>query len=467
MPAVRPPKRVHLPSGLVVVLEAEGGSRRSRARPRARRSSPSSSALVASGDLALRTDRGTLDLPSLELRDFHALRAIATRLGWLEEEAVEIACRNCGESFEHAPVRGARAGPLRRRGARRPGARSQRSISRSRTRSLPSSFAAASTARDVKLRPVTAPRPLRSTAPSAAGASSCPSASSAPWGSMPSAAVRDARRIADALARCPEEAWGAVGDLFLLAHYPPRLCVHRDMPEVRRAKRRGRSLRARARAVAPERRNQTRKSSPISTPSMRPRAQPTSAIVGPRQAAGAPRRRLGCPGLRRRRRAAPRRVRAARRRPDGARRRRRDHRCITGRSARCGRRTGPTTGPAELDETIEHELEHHDGWRVGHDPMDDEERAEIARERGAPGRKEDRRPRERRGAGRSTCAGFLAKTWPIWLIVAAATLAITVCGKLGRTHFDTVSGGRYRRRRSRTEARRSHGEDEQDREQAA
>ena len=31
------------------------------------------------------------------------------------------------------------------------------------------------------------------------------------------------RRIADALARCPDEAWSAIGDLFLQAHYPPRL----------------------------------------------------------------------------------------------------------------------------------------------------------------------------------------------------------------------------------------------------
>ena len=91
---------------------------------------------------------------------------------------------------------------------------------------------------------------------------------------------------------------------------------------------------------------------------------------------------------------------------------------------------GPYDWTAELAETIEHELEHHDGWRVGHDPMDDEERAEIARERGAPGRHEDRRPRERRRARASTWRGFLARTWPIWLIVAAATLAITVCGKL-------------------------------------
>src|ERR1019366_7758611 len=35
--------------------------------------------------------------------------------------------------------------------------------------------------------------------------------------------LRDARRIAAALARCPDEAWEAIGDLFLQAHYPPRL----------------------------------------------------------------------------------------------------------------------------------------------------------------------------------------------------------------------------------------------------
>jgi hypothetical protein len=83
---------------------------------------------------------------------------------------------------------------------------------------------------------------------------------------------------------------------------------------------------------------------------------------------------------------------------------------------------------AELDETIEHELEHHAGWRVGHDPMDDDERAEIVRERV---RRVGRAAAVQGGlAGLGADVGdFLARTWPIWLIVAAATAAIIAFGR--------------------------------------
>jgi hypothetical protein len=82
----------------------------------------------------------------------------------------------------------------------------------------------------------------------------------------------------------------------------------------------------------------------------------------------------------------------------------------------------------ELRETIGHELEHHAGWRVGYDSMDDDERSEIVRERV-------------RLVGRSASAheslatfgadvrGFVARTWPIWLIVVAVSLAMIVCGR--------------------------------------
>jgi hypothetical protein len=89
---------------------------------------------------------------------------------------------------------------------------------------------------------------------------------------------------------------------------------------------------------------------------------------------------------------------------------------------------GPYDWESELGETIEHELEHHAGWRVGHDPMDDDERAEITRERARTmGRKAAMR--ESVGALGADLRDFLARTWPIWLIVALATLAMSVCGR--------------------------------------
>ncbi len=89
---------------------------------------------------------------------------------------------------------------------------------------------------------------------------------------------------------------------------------------------------------------------------------------------------------------------------------------------------GPYDWRAEVDETLAHELEHHAGWQTGDDPMDDDERSEIAAERA--------RLQGRRAVARQSVAalgddvrGFLARTWLIWVIVAAATVAITVCGK--------------------------------------
>jgi hypothetical protein len=89
---------------------------------------------------------------------------------------------------------------------------------------------------------------------------------------------------------------------------------------------------------------------------------------------------------------------------------------------------GPYGWQAEVDETIEHELEHHAGWRAGDDPMDDEERAEIAAERARLiGRKAV--ARQDVVALGADLRGFLARTWVIWVIVAVVTLAITVCGR--------------------------------------
>ena len=89
---------------------------------------------------------------------------------------------------------------------------------------------------------------------------------------------------------------------------------------------------------------------------------------------------------------------------------------------------GPYDWKAEVDETLAHELEHHAGWRAGDDPMDDDERAEILQER--------LRVVGRRQASRQSVValgadvrGFLARTWLIWAIVAAISVAITVCDR--------------------------------------
>jgi hypothetical protein len=91
---------------------------------------------------------------------------------------------------------------------------------------------------------------------------------------------------------------------------------------------------------------------------------------------------------------------------------------------------GPYEWEAELDETIAHELEHDDGWRVGHDPMDEEEHREIAAEHArAAGHKTVARAAARAFA--ADVAEFLARTWIVWAIIAAAILAVSLCGGSG------------------------------------
>ena len=56
---------------------------------------------------AVRVEPGTLSLAEL-----HGVRALATRLGWLEEAAVDITCRNCGERIEVEPCSLLQLGPF-------------------------------------------------------------------------------------------------------------------------------------------------------------------------------------------------------------------------------------------------------------------------------------------------------------------------------------------------------------------
>lgn len=78
---------------------------------------------------------------------------------------------------------------------------------------------------------------------------------------------------------------------------------------------------------------------------------------------------------------------------------------------------------AEIRETIEHELEHHEGFLEGDDPLDDEERAAIAVEHR---RMHGIKPGQELAASASFLATdfgrFLRLTWPLWLIVLVVTL---------------------------------------------
>ncbi|MEO7094507.1 MAG: metallopeptidase family protein [Polyangiales bacterium] len=81
---------------------------------------------------------------------------------------------------------------------------------------------------------------------------------------------------------------------------------------------------------------------------------------------------------------------------------------------------------AEIRETLEHELEHHLGHLAGDDPLDDDEREEIERERtrvqGA------RTPAASLVEGAGWLAGdvgrFFRTTWPLWLLALIALVVV-------------------------------------------
>lgn len=88
---------------------------------------------------------------------------------------------------------------------------------------------------------------------------------------------------------------------------------------------------------------------------------------------------------------------------------------------------GPYDWRAELEETIEHELEHHGHHLRGHDPMDEEERAAIARETvRTVGRKEIVR-RETKGLALDF-GDFIRRTWLLWLLLLIVAITFSVCG---------------------------------------
>jgi hypothetical protein len=422
--AVRPPKRVHLPSGLVVALEPRG-SPSPRARGKRAPLFSELTELVTSGDLKLMRGADVVDVRSLELRDFHALRAIATRAGWLAEDPIEIACRNCGEAIEHRPCAALELGPFADGELDDP--ELDRTLDLGAAHPIPAvRLAGGVTARDVKLGPLTAAdaAPLhralrrRSLVVSDEVVRALGIEALGP--------VRDARRIADALATCPDEAWEAIGDLFLRAHYPPRLssaalcpkCGARndvDAPyerELEPSRPTGQSnakvfpdfdaFDARAvtafERIAGDVADEVRLVVDDGVPACDDGGEPLmGAYVPP---GGDPTAPVGAGEI-----------------------------TLYFRTFRAmWDEDGPYDWEAEVDETVEHELEHHEGWRVGHDPMDDEERTEIAREHA---RLVGKRTALRTSVGALgvDVRGFFARTWLIWLIVAAVTFAVTVCGR--------------------------------------
>jgi hypothetical protein len=385
-------------------------------------------------DVALVEGGATVDPMTLPLRDFHTLRAIATRLGWLAEEPVEIGCRNCGAVVTVSPCASLELGPFLH------GELHDDELDATLDLSVPHSIprirlpsgghASEATLRDVTVGEASPLHRALRRRRLAIGDRFVRAMGLVSLGSE-----RDPRRIAEALSRCSEDAWSAIGDLFLQAHYPPRLCGVTLCPECgARNDVDAPYLREFEATTGPRETTLSGESNDANFPDFDRFDEHSRGVfarlAGGDEARGVPVRLVvdaevpacddggepllgayvppgGEPSA-----------------PVGA-----AEVSVYYRTFRAmWTEDGPYDWKGELEETIEHELEHHAGWRVGHDPMDEAEHAEIARERvRLVGRTQAVRG-ELASLG-ADIGDFLARTWPIWLIVAMGALAIIAFGR--------------------------------------
>lgn len=396
--------KVQLPGGRIV---------RIRTKPRAKPRKPAAMDDLFGGARAVLREIVDAEIDALSLAEFHALRAIATHLGWLEEEEIEIACRNCEHPLRARPCRAMRIGPF--------------VDAELDDDELDGTLDLAETHDGVRL----APRTVKEALP-LHRALARPELDLAPeivraMGVVAIGSRRDPRAIARYLRRCDDRAFGAVTNLFLEAHYPPRLfgLVVCDACGTRND------------VDAPY----DREFAPWDEPARAGGAFPTLDAFDELA------RRLAEPLL----------ARAPAPRPDlvvdgGV------PACDDGGEPLLGsyvpghpgdarnpanpgeitlyfrtfqamwNEDGPYDVEAELRETIEHELEHHEAGLVGHDPKDEEERDEIALEaRRVIGRKAV--VRAQAGAFAGDLREFWRRTWLIWFVALIAVVIAALAAK--------------------------------------
>jgi hypothetical protein len=402
---MKAPRSVQLPGGRVIDLRAPRDT-----KPR----SADTPEMIFGGAHELFDDE------SLSLAEFHALRAIATRLGWLEEDEVEITCRNCGEKITTKPCASMPLGPFadaelgdEELDALLPLGEDHEiePIQLDKRRNATTIRFEALTAKAAKpLHRALAKRELLVN-----------HAIVAAMGITALGEERDRAVIARALSRADDRAFGTVTNLFLEAHYPLRLfapavcasCGSRndvDAPYDRefsphrdeeRTELFGQfpsfdEFDALARKIA-----QTRMDAEIvlvvegGVPDCDDGGEPLLGSYVPAHEGGA-----GSP------------VKAA------------EITVYYKTFEAMWNEDGAYDVDAELTETIEHELEHHEAALIGHDPKDDEERDEIAREaQRVIGKKALARAATNELG--SDIGEFLKRTWIVWVVaLIVAMLAL-------------------------------------------
>ena len=417
------PPRLTLPSGAVVQLRA-GRSGAPGPVTRAAGAPLFSEVLeaLATGRVAVSRDGKPLDVGALLLRDFHVLRAILARCGVIEEEEVEIRCRNCGAPIHVRPCAALEIGPWV------DGELDDAELDATLPLGTPIDvplipLGRVRTARTVTFEERTAAEARPLFAAAAQRGLDVTSAVVRAMGIVALGAERDAAKIATALAECDDAAFLAVSDAYLATHYVLRLgcvvlcgeCGARndvDAPYERECgggseggseSERGSGFpgferfAARAREIAGPMMARVEDVELVvegGTPAVDDGGEPLLGSYVPPHPGDAG---MGTPTQ------AP----------------------VVTVYYRTFRAMWDEDGPYdwddELTETIEHELEHHVSFLRGDDPTDDEERAVI--------RDEAMRIVGKRESGRRALAGFgaswsdfLRRTWPIWVLALLALL---------------------------------------------
>jgi hypothetical protein len=340
------------------------------------------------------------DLFAFELPDFHALRAIAAKLGWLEEEPITITCINCREPMTIRPCATFELGPfidgelddpeLDAHGA--PGMRT------------PTLAEAA---------PLHVPGPLRMTKKLVRA-----------LGIEEFEGERDPGKIARKLRDCDDETFDRMQDAFLATAYPPRLgaahpcpkCGARNDVDAPYDRELGASMRSKATEAFPSFETFDALAQKIADKMM-----PGDVVlvveggVAACDDGGIPLLGSYVPPFEG---------------SDTAPSHPPEITVYYQTFRAMHEDDGPYDWRAELHETIEHELEHHGYHLAGHDPMDEEERGEIVRETVRTVGKKELVRRQTKGLF-VDLTDFIKKTWPLWIVLLIAAFAFSLCNGSG------------------------------------